>query len=74
MVCLIFYNTKPADGLNQFFDSIDQNDLPVMLTAMAVHEASHCIEQREAYVRGISTKYCCQFQTRQCDRRAICRW
>lgn len=50
-VCLIFYNTKPEDGLNQFFDAIDEKDLPVMLTAMAVHEASHCIEQREAYVR-----------------------
>ncbi len=50
-VCLIFYNTKPEDGLNQFFGTIDEKDLPVMLAAMAVHEASHCIEQREAYVR-----------------------
>lgn len=50
-VCLIYYNTKPEDGLNQFFDSIDQQDLPVMLIAMAVHEASHCIEQREVYIR-----------------------
>ena len=50
-VCLVFYNTKPEDGLNQFFGAIPEKDLPVMLTAMAVHEASHCIEQREAYVR-----------------------
>lgn len=50
-VCLVFYNTKPEDGLSQFFDATDQKDLPVMLTAMAVHEASHCIEQREAFVR-----------------------
>ncbi len=50
-VCLIYYNTRPEDGLNQFFDSIAQKDLPVMLIAMAVHEASHCVEQREAYVR-----------------------
>jgi hypothetical protein len=50
-VCLVFYNTKPEDGLIQFFDSIDQKDLPVMLSAIAVHEATHCIEQREAYVR-----------------------
>lgn len=50
-VCLVFYNTKPEDGLIQFFDSIDQKDLPVMLNAIAVHEATHCIEQREAYVR-----------------------
>ncbi len=49
--CLIFYNTEPEDGLNQFFDAIDQEDLPVMLNALSVHEASHCIEQREAYVR-----------------------
>ena len=49
--CLIFYNTDPEDGLNQFFDAIDQKDLPVMLNALAVHEATHCIEQREAYVR-----------------------
>ena len=50
-VCVVFYNTKPEDGLNQFFDATDQKDLPVMLIAIAVHEASHCIEQREAYVR-----------------------
>ena len=49
-VCLVFYNTEPEDGLIQFFDAIGQKDLPVMLDAMAVHEASHCIEQREAYV------------------------
>ncbi len=49
--CLIFYNTEPEDGLIQFFGAIDQEDLPVMLNALAVHEASHCIEQREAYVR-----------------------
>ena len=50
-VCLVFYNTEPEDGLNQFFDAIDRKDLPVLLNALAVHEASHCIEQREAYVR-----------------------
>lgn len=50
-VCLVFYNTRPEDGLNQFFDSLDQQDLPVILNAIAVHEATHCIEQREAYVR-----------------------
>jgi hypothetical protein len=49
--CLVFYNTKPEGGLTQFFDAIGNEDLPVMLTALAVHEASHCIEQREAYVR-----------------------
>ena len=50
-VCLIFYNTKPEEGLNEFFGALPEDDLPVILTAMAVHEASHCIEQREAYIR-----------------------
>jgi len=50
-VCLIFYNTQPEDGLNQFFAAIDEKDMPVWLNAFAVHEAAHCIEQREAYVR-----------------------
>ncbi len=50
-VCLIFYNTKPEGGFNQYFDAIDQKDLPVMLNAIAVHEATHCIEQREVFVR-----------------------
>jgi len=48
--CLIFYNTKPEDGLTQFFATIAASDLPVMLSAIAMHEATHCIEQREAYV------------------------
>ncbi len=49
--CLVFYNAKPEDGLIQFFETIAERDLPVLLTAMAMHEATHCIEQREAYVR-----------------------
>ena len=49
--CEVFYNTKPEDGLTQFFETIAANDLPVLLNAMAVHEVAHCIEQREAYVR-----------------------
>jgi hypothetical protein len=48
--CLVFFNPKPEDGLTQFFAAIDEKDLPVWLNAMAVHEAAHCIEQREAYV------------------------
>lgn len=50
-VCLVFYNTEPEDGLTQFFDAISEQDLPVWLKAIAVHEATHCIEQREAYIR-----------------------
>ncbi len=50
-VCLIFYSTKPEDGLTQFFEAIHEKDLPVWLRAVAVHEATHCIEHREAYIR-----------------------
>lgn len=49
--CLVFYNTKPEDGLTQYFETIAANDLPVLLSAMVVHEVAHCVEQREAYVR-----------------------
>jgi hypothetical protein len=49
--CQIFYNTKPEDGLTQYFETIAPNELPVLLTAMAVHEVAHCIEYREAYIR-----------------------
>jgi hypothetical protein len=51
-VCLVFFNTKPEDGLTQFFASMSEQDLPVWLGAMAVHEITHCIEQREAYIRN----------------------
>lgn len=49
--CKIFYNTKPEDGLTQYFETIAANDLRVLLIAMATHEVAHCIEHREAYVR-----------------------
>ena len=48
--CQIFYNTRPEDGLTQYFDSVAASDLPVLLIAMATHEVAHCIEYREAYV------------------------
>ena len=48
--CQIFYNTKPEDGLTQYFETIAAYDLPVLLAAMAMHEVAHCIEYREAYV------------------------
>ena len=48
--CRIFYNTKPEDGLTQYFETIAAIDLPVLLVAMAMHEAAHCVEEREAYV------------------------
>ncbi len=48
--CQVFYNAKPEDGLTQYFETIAANDLPLLLTAMAMHEAAHCIEQREAFV------------------------
>lgn len=50
-ICQIFYNPLPEEGLKPFFDRIAEKDLPVWLGAIAVHEATHCIEQREVYVR-----------------------
>jgi hypothetical protein len=50
-VCLVFYNTKPIDPLKLFFESVAEPDLPVWLSAIAVHEFAHCFEQREAYIR-----------------------
>lgn len=50
-VCRIYFNTRPEDGLTQFFAGLDERDMPTWLAAIAVHEASHCVEQREAYVR-----------------------
>lgn len=50
-VCVVFYNTQPADKLAHFFAAMDTADLPVWLDAIAVHEATHCVEQREAYLR-----------------------
>ncbi|HEX8964150.1 MAG TPA: hypothetical protein VF801_14200 [Rhodocyclaceae bacterium] len=51
-VCLIYYNPIPEASLAHFFEGASQKDLPVWLSAIAVHEATHCIEQREAYIRG----------------------
>lgn len=50
-ICEVFFNTKPENGLIQYFETIAANDLPVLLNAMAMHEAAHCVEQREAYIR-----------------------
>lgn len=49
--CVVFFNTRPEDGLTQFFAGISQGDMPLLLRAIAVHEVAHCIEQREAYGR-----------------------
>lgn len=51
-VCQIYYNQVPEESLSRFFAGVSQQDLPVWLAAIAVHEATHCIEQREVYVRG----------------------
>lgn len=50
-VCLVFYNPTPVEGLSPFFARLDEKDLPIWLSAIAVHEATHCVEQREAYLR-----------------------
>lgn len=49
--CVIFYNSRPEDGLTQFFGQLEDKDMPIWLSAIAVHEATHCIEQREGYLR-----------------------
>ncbi len=48
--CLVFFNTLPEDGLTQFFAATSERDIPLLLRVMAIHEVTHCIEQREAYV------------------------
>jgi hypothetical protein len=48
--CLVFFNTRPENGLIQFFDTFTANELAVVLNALAVHEATHCFEQREAFI------------------------
>lgn len=50
-VCQIYYNPTPEAALQPLFDNIRDQHLPVWLAAMAVHEVTHCIEQREVYVR-----------------------
>lgn len=50
-VCIVYYNATPEDGLTRFFASVRMEDLPVWLNAISVHEMTHCIEQREAYLR-----------------------
>lgn len=49
--CIVFFNTRPEDGLTQFFARLGEHELPQVLRAISVHEVAHCVEQREAYVR-----------------------
>lgn len=48
--CMVFYNTQPFADLKEFFDTMPEADLPLWLRVMAVHEITHCVEQREAFV------------------------
>lgn len=50
-ICVVFYNSRPEASLRQFFGTLDEKDMSVWLSAIAVHEATHCVEQREAYLR-----------------------
>lgn len=50
-VCVVFYDSRPEEALLPFFARLDERDLPIWLSAIAVHEATHCVEQREAYLR-----------------------
>lgn len=49
--CVVFFNTRQEDSLTQFFADTSEPDMPLLLRAMSVHELTHCVEQREAYVR-----------------------
>lgn len=49
--CVVYFNAEPAALLRDFFAGLEERDMPVWLGAFAVHEATHCIEQREAYLR-----------------------
>lgn len=49
--CIVFFNTLPEDGLTQFFAGLGEADMLLVLRAISVHEVTHCVEQREAYVR-----------------------
>lgn len=51
-ICQIYYNPAPEDGLARFFAGASDSELPLWLAAIAIHETTHCFEQREAYVRG----------------------
>lgn len=50
-VCVVFFNTDPEASLKRFFAGLEARDMPLWLGAIAVHEATHCIEQRYAYLR-----------------------
>jgi hypothetical protein len=50
--CVVFYNTEPEQELRKFFAKIDDDKMPIWLNSIAVHEATHCVEQREAYLRN----------------------
>lgn len=49
--CVVFFNTRPENSLTQFFASLGERDLSLVLRAVSVHEMAHCVEKREAYVR-----------------------
>lgn len=50
-ICRVYYNTRPEEGLQQFFAGLEEKDMPIWLAAIAAHEVAHCVEQREAYIR-----------------------
>ena len=49
--CKVFFNAKPENGLIEFFAAFENSEIPLLLDSLAVHEAMHCFEQREAFVR-----------------------
>lgn len=49
--CMVFFDTRPENSLTQFFASLTEPDMALILRAISVHEMAHCVEKREAYVR-----------------------
>ena len=45
-ICIVYVNAKPEPRLRQFFDAMPAQDLPIWLNSIAIHEMTHCIEQR----------------------------
>ena len=49
--CIVYLTPKQERGLTPFFDAMEEVEFPLWLVSIAVHEVTHCVEQREAFVR-----------------------
>ena len=49
-ICVVYVSAKPEPRLRPFFEAMPAQDLPIWLNSIAIHEITHCIEQRAAYI------------------------